>query len=46
MNKDGFKPQQARDVLPNATKTEVIHTAFIDDCVKFKVLFLYVSMLT
>ena len=33
--KEGFKPQQARDVLPLATKTEVIHTAFIDDWIHF-----------
>lgn len=29
--KDGWKPQQARDVLPLATKTELVHTAFEDD---------------
>lgn len=27
----GWKPQQAREVLPLATKTQLIHTAFIDD---------------
>lgn len=27
----GWKPQQAREVLPNATKTELIMTGFIDD---------------
>ena len=26
--REGWKPQQARDVLPLATKTELIHTAF------------------
>ncbi len=29
--KNGWKPQQARAVLPNATKTEVIMTGFISD---------------
>lgn len=29
--KCGWKPQQAREVLPLATKTQLIHTAFIDD---------------
>ena len=27
----GFKPQEARMVLPNATKTELVMTAFNDD---------------
>ena len=27
----GFKPQEARAVLPNALKTEIVVTAFIDD---------------
>lgn len=27
----GWKPQQAREVLPFATKTQLIHTAFVDD---------------
>lgn len=27
----GLKPQQAREVLPLATKTELVHTAFEDD---------------
>lgn len=27
----GWKPQQAREVLPLATKTKLIHTAFVDD---------------
>ena len=27
----GWKPQQAREVLPLSTKTQLIHTAFIDD---------------
>ena len=29
--KSGWKPQQAREVLPLATKTQLIHTAFVDD---------------
>lgn len=29
--KNGWKPQQAREVLPLATKTQLVHTAFIDD---------------
>lgn len=29
--KKGWKPQQAREVLPLATKSQLIHTAFIDD---------------
>lgn len=29
--KNGWKPQQARAVLPNATKTEVIMTGFVSD---------------
>ena len=28
---DGWPPQQARDVLPNATKTELIMTGFASD---------------
>lgn len=28
---EGFQPQQARDVLPNATKTELIMTGFASD---------------
>ena len=31
----GWKPQQARDVLPLATKTELIHTAFESDWKEF-----------
>ena len=31
----GWKPQQARDVLPLATKTELIHTAFESDWEEF-----------
>ena len=27
----GWKPQQAREILPLATKSQLIHTAFIDD---------------
>lgn len=27
----GWKPEEARDVLPNATKTEIMMTGFIDD---------------
>lgn len=27
----GWKPQQAREVLPLATKTQLIHTSFVDD---------------
>ena len=27
----GWKPQQARQILPNALKTEVVMTGFIDD---------------
>jgi len=27
----GWKPQQAREVLPLATKTQLVHTAFVDD---------------
>ena len=33
--KHGWKPQQARDVLPLATKTELIHTAFESDWEEF-----------
>lgn len=29
--KQGWKPEAARDVLPNATKTEIMMTGFIDD---------------
>ena len=29
--KQGWKPQQARDILPLATKTELVHTAFETD---------------
>ena len=29
--KKGWKPQQAREVLPLATKTQLVHTAFISD---------------
>ena len=29
--KQGWKPETARDVLPNATKTEIMMTGFIDD---------------
>lgn len=29
--KKGWRPQQAREVLPLATKTQLIHTAFVDD---------------
>ena len=29
--KKGWNPQQAREVLPLATKTQLIHTAFVDD---------------
>jgi len=29
--KKGWKPQQAREVLPLSTKTQLIHTAFVDD---------------
>ena len=32
---EGWKPQQARSVLPLDTKTELIHTAFEDDWEKF-----------
>ena len=31
----GWKPQQAREVLPLATKTQLIHTAFVDDWFHF-----------
>lgn len=33
--KEGWKPQQARSVLPLDTKTELIHTAFEDDWESF-----------
>lgn len=29
--KKGWKPQQAREVLPLATKTQLVHTAYIND---------------
>lgn len=29
--KEGWKPQQAREVLPNACKTELVMTGFVDD---------------
>lgn len=29
--KQGWKPQEAREVLPNATKTELIMTGFVSD---------------
>lgn len=32
---EGWKPQQAREVLPNATKTELVMTGFEDDWEKF-----------
>ena len=28
---EGWKPQQAREVLPLATKTQIVHTAYLDD---------------
>ena len=31
MLKDGFKPQQARQILPNALKTEIVMTGFVSD---------------
>jgi len=31
----GWKPQQAREVLPLATKSQLIHTAYIDDWIHF-----------
>ena len=31
----GWKPQQAREVLPLATKSQLIHTAFVDDWIHF-----------
>ena len=31
----GWKPQQAREVLPLATKTQLVHTAFIEDWKRF-----------
>ena len=31
MLQKGFQPQQARDILPNATKTELIMTGFSSD---------------
>ena len=33
--KKGWKPQQAREVLPLATKTQLINTAFVDDWIHF-----------
>lgn len=33
--KNGWKPQQAREVLPLSTKTELIHTAFESDWEQF-----------
>lgn len=33
--KKGWKPQQAREVLPLATKSQLIHTAFVDDWIHF-----------
>lgn len=33
--KEGWKPQQARDVLPLCTKTELVHTAFESDWEEF-----------
>ena len=33
--KEGWSPQQARSVLPNATKTEIVMTGFEDDWVNF-----------
>lgn len=35
MSERGFKPQQARAVLPNATKTEIIMTGFVSDWERF-----------
>jgi thymidylate synthase (FAD) len=32
---DGFKPQEAREVLPLCTATEVMYTAFVSDWKKF-----------
>jgi thymidylate synthase (FAD) len=29
--KEGWKPEEAREVLPNSTKTELIMTGFVDD---------------
>lgn len=31
----GWKPQQAREVLPNSTKTEIVMTGYIDDWKEF-----------
>lgn len=31
----GWKPQQAREVLPLATKTQVVYTAFVEDWERF-----------
>ena len=31
----GWKPEQAREILPNALKTEVIMTGFLDDWLRF-----------
>ena len=33
--KKGWKPQQAREVLPLATKSQLIHTALVDDWIHF-----------
>ena len=33
--KKGWIPQQAREVLPLATKSQLIHTAFVDDWIHF-----------
>ena len=40
---DGFTPQQARDVLPNATKTELIMTGFASDWARLFELRMYES---
>ena len=31
----GWKPEQAREILPNALKTEVIMTGFLDEWLRF-----------
>ena len=41
--KQGYTPQQARDVLPNATKTELIMTGFASDWARLFELRLYES---
>ena len=33
--KNGLKPEQARDVLPLALKTELVMTGFISDCIRY-----------